>query len=418
MDPAAASSDHRRRSLSQIDTSRLTSNQFTHSPSTYLLAQSAARPRQPSIELKQLTRGINGLPPVKENHNGELTPPKHDTDAKRNTTDQHVEVTPLSAGSFTDVLPSILETRESGVEDRQENTGGTRTVADGSVRKVEAPRVLPPPTVHDPYVLSRWNELNKLREESKRVGSSGTTASYGHGDVVQLNSPRTSESSDGDNVDVPALMSQRLRGILDLQEQIAQMHMNLETVGISHPNGDDATPKAQTAATTTTTSPSPDKPTSLPPHHPNQKATCEDGDARTDFEALERRQNGVMEIFDKVGASDWPHSAAAIIDVQWFPQIEDLSTLLRSFHAMPPPVLCFPSEATTPTDQEPPGPGTIPQTLGRAVSDSVMTQAQVEGQQRPNPVASRTADPAAVPQSTARTSSKPLPAKPIESPVA
>ena len=88
-------------------------------------------------------------------------------------------------------------------------------------------------------------------------------------------------------------------------------------------------------------------------------------------------------------------------------QIEELSTFLRSFHAMPPPVLCFPFDATTSTEEEKPSvPATVPQTLGRAASDSAMKEVQGDGRLRPETVASRATEPVAVPQMTATTEKK------------
>ena len=117
-----------------------------------------------SIQLKHLTRGINGLPLFKDQttRNDSIIS-GYDTTTKdemKHGFENYVEVAEGST-SMTDLIPEMKMMEGGsriGLDGVVGGGGGGSSIGKGNLDKT----TLPPKTVHDPYVMSQWAELKKL----------------------------------------------------------------------------------------------------------------------------------------------------------------------------------------------------------------------------------------------------------------
>ncbi len=267
-DEAASSSDSRRRSLRPLETARFTGSPYVTSPSAFS-PPDTSHPGT-TFELKHLARGINGLPPARHATKRQESIPSvpEVKDEGKNAVYHHVEVAPGST-SLTDTMPSIVE----GVRGNEADKAAGSSAVSGE-DKVKQP--LPPKTVHDPYVMSQWAELHKMDESRGRKSTGG---------VIDLSSSQ-SGGNQSEEPDIPTMMHARLRDILDLQMEISDMHLRLEDVDHNGQLGGTLTcPKNE----------------SMP-----QAGSPENKDDKMSFDGLQKREDGVMALFDKVSRAQHP----------------------------------------------------------------------------------------------------------------
>ncbi len=240
-------------------------------------------------------------------------------------------------GSGTDVnvlpvpLPAVAEGRES-VDGRRAHGDDEDEFQDAVAYQPDAaagpPRPpkgsddpdagleMPPETVHDPYVKAQWARLKKLSDPIPPMRSLDLDEQAGGAGAAPGAAADAHPSSADDLADV---MDRHFRAVLDLQNEIAAMHLELE-------DGGDIKAANRQSADPASTAP-PDAAASGPPPKPTDKDkpkedSLADSSAADDagFEALQRREEGVKEIFGRV---------------------DELSRMLSEFHALRLPKLAF-----------------------------------------------------------------------------